>query len=249
VLGLYRVLEELTRRFPEVLFEGCAGGGGRFDAGMLFYMPQIWTSDNTDAVDRLFIQYGTSLAYPPVTMGAHISAVPNHQVGRITPLETRAAVALSANFGLELDLRKLSAAERANVAGHVAVYKQHRRLVQFGRFLRLESPFEGNRGAWQFVSEDRREVLVVLVRVLAGGAAAARAATIRAGLPGGAVGSPGRRRTEAPLRLRGLAEDAAYRDEKSGRRYTAAMLEAGGLPVELPPGDYASALWYLTREP
>jgi len=104
LLGLYRIFESITNKFPNVLFEGCSGGGGRFDPGILYYMPQIWTSDNTDAVERLKIQYGTSLVYPIISMTAHVSVSPNHQLHRITPFETRGAVAMSGNFGYELDL-------------------------------------------------------------------------------------------------------------------------------------------------
>lgn len=114
ILGLYRILEELNTRFPNVLFENCSSGGGRFDAGMLYYMPQTWTSDNTDAISRLKIQYGTSIVYPPLTMGAHVSSVPNHQVGRSTPLDTRAQVAMSGNLGYELDLTSLSIEEKTS---------------------------------------------------------------------------------------------------------------------------------------
>src|SRR5690606_37870084 len=143
MLGLYDVLERITSAFPHVLFESCSGGGGRFDPGMLHYMPQTWTSDNTDAVSRLKIQYGTSIVYPISTMGAHVSAVPNHQVGRMTSLETRGNVALSGNFGYELDLTKFTEEEKAAVTEQVKLYKDIRPLVQFGDFYRLASPFEG----------------------------------------------------------------------------------------------------------
>ena len=112
MLGLYRIMEELTTAFPHILFESCSGGGGRFDPGMLYYMPQTWTSDNTDAIERLKIQYGTSLVYPNVSMGCHVSAIPNHQVHRMTPLNTRGVVAMSGNFGYELDITKLSYEEK-----------------------------------------------------------------------------------------------------------------------------------------
>lgn len=169
ILGLYEVLERLTAEFPQVLFESCSGGGGRFDPGMLFYMPQVWTSDNTDAVERLAIQHGTSLVYPLSTMGAHVSAVPNHQVGRVTPVETRGHVALfGGGFGYELDLHQLTDAERAEIREQVAMVKELRPLVRDGEFHRLVSPFAGDGGetAWMVVAPDRREALLLYVRVL-----------------------------------------------------------------------------------
>lgn len=141
MLGVYRVMEQVTSAFPEVLFESCSGGGGRFDPGMLFYMPQTWTSDNTDAVERLKIQYGTSLVYPASAMGAHVSAVPNHQIGRVTSLEMRGHVAMSGNLGYELDLTKFTEAEKTEVKEQVAFYKSVRALVQHGDMYRLSSPF------------------------------------------------------------------------------------------------------------
>ncbi|NBD25850.1 alpha-galactosidase [Paenibacillus glycinis] len=166
MLGLYNVLEQITSAFPKVLFESCSGGGGRFDPGMLYYMPQTWTSDNSDAVSRLKIQYGTSIVYPVSAMGAHVSAVPNHQVHRNTPLKTRGDVAMSGNFGYELDLTQFTDAEKEEVKRQVEQVKEVRGLVQYGSFHRLLSPFEGNETAWMFVSPDRREALVVHVVVL-----------------------------------------------------------------------------------
>jgi alpha-galactosidase len=168
ILGVYDLYDRLTRAFPDVLFESCAGGGGRFDAGMLAFAPQAWTSDNTDAIERLPIQWGTSLAYPLSSMGAHVSAVPNHQVGRITPLATRATVAFFGVFGYELDTTALTDVERAEIRNQVAFYKEHRDLLQFGRFVRLRSPFEGdgNETAWMVVSEDRRQAVVGSYQVL-----------------------------------------------------------------------------------
>jgi alpha-galactosidase len=168
ILGVYDLYDRLTRAFPEILFESCAGGGGRFDAGLLAYAPQAWTSDNTDAIERLSIQWGTSLAYPLSSMGAHVSAVPNHQVGRITPLATRAAVAFFGVFGYELDTTALTEGERAEVRDQVAFYKEHRDVLQFGRIVRLRSPFEGdgNETAWMSVSDDRRHAVVGYYQVL-----------------------------------------------------------------------------------
>ncbi len=168
ILGVYRLYERLIEAFPEILFESCAGGGGRFDPGILAYAPQGWTSDQTDAVERLRIQWGTSLVYPLSSMGAHVSAVPNHQVGRITPIATRAAVAFFGVFGYELDPTTMTPEERGAVTDQVAFYRAHRQLFQFGRFLRLRSPFEGdgNRTAWMVASEDGRNAIVGYYRVL-----------------------------------------------------------------------------------
>ncbi len=169
VLGLYDVLERLTAKFPNVLFESCSGGGGRFDAGMLYYMPQTWTSDNTDAVCRLAIQSGTSLVFPPLTMGAHVSVTPNHQVGRVTSLQTRTLCAFGGDFGYELDITRMSAEEKEQVKKHVALYKKLRPTLQLGKFYRLLTPFAGtkNETAWQFVSEDGKEVVVLYFKTLA----------------------------------------------------------------------------------
>ncbi|MGN8230943.1 alpha-galactosidase [Paenibacillus polymyxa] len=168
MLGLYDLMERLTSQFPDILFESCSGGGGRFDPGMLYYMPQTWTSDDTDAIERLAIQYGTSIVYPASTMGAHVSNVPNHQVGRITSLAIRGDVAMSGNFGYELDLTAFTNEEKELAAKQIAQYKEIRSLVQQGDMYRLLSPFEG-RGdtAWMFVSEDQSEAFVAYFRVLA----------------------------------------------------------------------------------
>ena len=141
---MYELYDRLTTAFPEILFESCAGGGGRFDPGLLAFAPQAWTSDDTDAIERLKIQWGTSLAYPVSSMAAHVSAVPNHQVGRITPLATRAAVAFFGVLGYELDPTTLTAEERRQVADQVAFYVSQREVLQYGRFVRLRSPFEGD---------------------------------------------------------------------------------------------------------
>ena len=168
ILGVYELYRRVTEAFPEVLFESCASGGGRFDAGLLAYAPQAWTSDDTDAIERLRIQWGSSLAYPVSSMGAHVSAVPNHQVGRITPLATRAAVAFFGVLGYELDPTALTADERREVTEQVAFYVARRDVFQRGRFVRLRSPFEddGNTTAWLSVSDDRRQAVVGFYQVL-----------------------------------------------------------------------------------
>ncbi len=190
ILGVYELYRRLTARFPDVLFESCASGGGRFDAGLMAFAPQGWTSDGTDAIERLRIQWGTSLSYPLSAMGAHVSAVPNHQVGRVTPLQTRAAVAFFGVFGYELDPTVLADGERAAIRDQIAFYKRHRELFQRGRFLRLVSPFSGNRDrtAWMVVSGDRQMAVVGTYRIL--------------GTP-----DPGSDR----LRLSGLDPEATYR--------------------------------------
>ena len=166
ILGVYRLYQLLTDRFPQILFESCASGGARFDPGMLYYAPQCWTSDDTDAVERLKIQYGTSFVYPVSSMGAHVAAVPNHQVKRVTPLTMRANVACFGAFGYELDLTKLGDRGRELVRRQVAFVKQHRQLLQFGTFWRLKSPFASNEAAWMTVSPDRQEAILADFRVL-----------------------------------------------------------------------------------
>ncbi len=168
ILGVYELYRRLTDSFPEILFESCAGGGGRFDAGLLAFAPQGWTSDDTDAIERSRIQWGTSLAYPLSAMGAHVSAVPNHQTGRLTPLATRAAVAFFGVFGYELDTTALSPGERREIADQVAFYTAHREVFQRGRFVRLRSPFDGdgNEAAWMCVSDDARHAVAGFYQAL-----------------------------------------------------------------------------------
>lgn len=190
MLGVYDLYSRLTERFPGILFESCAGGGGRNDPGMLAFAPQAWASDDTDAVERQRIQYGTSMVYPLVATGAHVSAVPNHQVGRVTPIDTRAAVAFFGNLGYELDPRALGELEHERVRAQIAWYRQHRELLHRGRFHRLVSPFagDGNETAWMVVADDRGRAIVGWYR------------TLSRPLPGPHL-----------LRLRGLDPDARYR--------------------------------------
>ena len=152
MLGLYKILENITTNFPNILFESCSGGGGRFDGGMLYYMPQTWTSDDTDAIERLKIQEGTSLVYPVSTMGSHVSAVPNHQVHRITPLHTRGVVAMAGSFGYELDITKMTDEEKEEVKSQVKFYKNIRKTIQFGDLYRIKSAFDSNEAAWMNIS-------------------------------------------------------------------------------------------------
>ncbi|MFP4016986.1 MAG: alpha-galactosidase [Halanaerobiales bacterium] len=225
MLGLYRILEEITSRFPDILFESCAGGGGRFDPGMLYYMPQTWTSDNTDAVERLKIQYGTSVVYPLSAMGAHVSAVPNHQVGRITPLKTRGDVAMFGNFGYELDITKLSGEEKEEIKEQVKYYKDVRTLVQQGDYYRILSPFESDHAAWMVVSRDRDEALVAYYKVLA-------------------EANP----AQKIFKLKGLDPDKKYRIVGTDDIYGGDELMYSGLHVDINPWhnwDFRSFIWKL----
>ena len=227
MLGLYKVLERITGEFPHVLFESCSGGGGRFDPGILYYMPQTWTSDNTDAVSRLGIQYGTSIVYPLSSIGAHVSAVPNHQMHRMTSLDMRGDVAMSGNFGYELDLTKLSDEEKETVKKQVAFYKDIRGLVQTGDLYRLLSPFEGNETAWMIVAPDKSEAVVGWFRVLA--------------QPNDAPSS---------LRLHGLDADADYelQGEAGERRvFGGDRLMYAGMPLPARRGDFASLFIHVKR--
>ncbi|WP_345240062.1 alpha-galactosidase [Pontibacillus salipaludis] len=169
ILGVYDLYERLTSEFPGVLFESCASGGARFDPGMLYYAPQTWTSDDTDAIERLKIQYGTSFVYPLSSIGAHVSEVPNHQVRRLTSLKTRAEVAFFGMFGYELDVSKMSEAEKEEVKAQIDFYKQYRHLIQTGNFYRLLTPFEGekNQTAWMVVSEDQSTAIIGYYQILA----------------------------------------------------------------------------------
>ena len=166
ILGVYDLYERLTKRFPEILFESCASGGGRFDPGMLYYAPQTWTSDDSDAIERIKIQYGTSMVYPLSSMGAHVSVTPNHQLFRNTPLSTRANVAYFGAFGYELNIAKLSEEEQEEIKKQVEFVKQYRGLIQKGTFYRLLSPFEGNIAAWIVVSEDKKDAIMGYYKIL-----------------------------------------------------------------------------------
>ena len=159
ILGVYDLYERLRTDFPEILFESCSSGGNRFDAGMLYYAPQAWCSDNTDAIDRVRIQYGSSYGYPISSIGAHVSAVPNQQTGRSTSITTRANVAYFGTFGYELDLNHVSDEEFSLVKQQVEFMKEHRELFQFGTFYRLRSPFKTDQCAWIVVSKDKKKAI------------------------------------------------------------------------------------------
>ena len=204
ILGVYSLYDRLTCEFPEILFESCAGGGGRFDPGLLYYAPQTWTSDNTDAVERMKIQYGTSYVYPVSSMGSHVSAVPNHQMNRITPLKTRAEVAYFGTYGYELDLNRLTEEEQEEVKQYSEYMKQNRELLQFGTFYRLQSPFTHNEMSWMVVSEDKKEAIVGDYRILS---------EVNAGF--------------TRIRLQGLDKDTCYEVEGLGRFYGDEMMNLG----------------------
>lgn len=217
VLGLYELLEKLTSEFPDVLFEGCSGGGGRFDAGMMYYCPQIWCSDDTDAHERTFIQYGTSFFYPTSTVGSHVSAVPNHQTGRITSIETRGVVAMAGSFGYELDLNQLSEEEKTVVAKQVTHYKEYQSLIYNGDYYRLANPFEDGMSAWSWISEDKKTILVqgVLFR--------AKPNVLR-----------------KTLRLMGLEAKKNYKIAGTEEAYTGVALMSGGVLLQRAVGDDVS---------
>ena len=162
ILGLYYILETITNKFPNVLFESCASGGGRFDPGMLYYMPQTWTSDDSDAVERLKIQYGTSLVYPFSAMGAHVSDCPNHQVFRNTPFRMRCNVASVGQLGFELDLNNCSSEELEIAKQSIIQYKDLRDVFHKGDCYRLRSPFDGDFSAIQFISLDKNIVVLCI---------------------------------------------------------------------------------------
>jgi len=228
VLGLYDFLERLVQRYPNLLIEGCSGGGGRFDAGMMYYTPQIWCSDNTDAIDRLRIQYGTSFGYPVSVVGSHVSAVPNHQTGRKTPLHTRGVVAMSGIFGYELNLMKLSEEEKQEIREQIAEYKSYASIIQNGLYYRLSDPTTGEICAWEFVHTDEKEQSKVLLNIVM--------QVIHGNM------------TVNYVKLQGLEETAVYREEKSGKRYTGAALMYGGMPLPIEPGEYQAYQYCFVKE-
>ena len=228
VLGLYDFLERLVQRYPNLLIEGCSGGGGRFDAGMMYYTPQIWCSDNTDAIDRLRIQYGTSFGYPVSVVGSHVSAVPNHQTGRKTPLHTRGVVAMSGTFGYELNLMKLSEEEKQEIREQIAEYKSYAPIIQNGLYYRLSNPTTEEICAWEFVHTDEKEqskfLLNIDMQVIHGNM------------------------TVNYVKLQGLEETAVYREKKSGKRYTGAALMYGGMPLPIESGEYQAYQYCFVKE-
>jgi len=224
ILGLYRVLDTVTRRFPDLLIEGCAAGGGRFDPGILAYTGQIWPSDNTDAIDRLAIQANTAQLYPITAITAHVSAVPNHQTGRQTPLDFRGRVASSAVLGYELDLRRMSAAELNAIRQQIAWYKAHRHIIQYGEYIPLR--MEAQERAWMFWDRIRQEGLLFWFAV-----------------------HPVPNRLTGRLVLADLPNDKWYQitDQDSGTQWTVHGSELGqvGIPLPRGPVDYLTRLWHV----
>ena len=226
VLGVYDFMERLQARYPKMFIEGCSGGGGRFDAGMMYYTPQIWCSDDTDAICRLDIQYGTSFGYPISVVGSHVSAVPNHQTGRTTPFNTRAVVAMAGSFGYELDLNKVSDEEKEEVKAQVENYKKYWDLLHNGLYYRLTDA-DKSKGvaAWSFVARDKSETLVNIVTV---------ESFCNAPVPF--------------VRVKGLDADATYVDEETGAEYSGQGLDQIGLPVPLKFGEYNAYQIHLVRK-
>lgn len=236
ILGVYDLYERLNTAFPQILFESCASGGGRFDPGILYYAPQGWTSDDTDAAERVKIQYGTSMCYPVSSMGSHVSVVPNHQLNRKTPLHTRANVAYFGTFGYELDLNKLSDEEISEVKQQITFMKEYRELIQFGTFYRLKSPFEGNETVWMTVSEDKKTALVFWYR---------ERNVVNADF--------------TRVRLQGLDPDLIYRNEyNETENYGDELMNLGLLTTDCTAGeptsedqpctDYESRIYVLTAK-
>ncbi len=215
VLGLYDFLERLVQRYPDILLEGCSGGGGRFDAGMLYYTPQIWCSDNTDALDRLQIQYGTSFGYPISAVGSHVSAVPNHQTGRLTPFRTRGITAMAGTFGYELDPGTLLEVEKEQIREQVHRYREYAKLIHNGLYYRLTDPGKDAAGAWEFLSEDGSEVLVSAVMQ-----------EIHGNMP------------VTYICLKGLKPGCMYEERASGKIYASDALMETGIPLPDQSGEY-----------
>ena len=223
-LGFYKIMDAITGAFPNILFEGCSGGGGRFDAGVLAYMPQIWTSDNSDAAARLKIQYATSMGYPVSAISAHVTAVPNHQNGRITSLKLRADTAYAGVFGYELDITKMSDTELAEIKKQVETDKKLRTLMRTGDFYRILSPYETNYCSWEMVSKDKKEVFFYSAKIFS----VANSHDIR-------------------LKLKGLDAEAKYMDTVTGEVYGGDELMYYGVEPKYDMHDFASYTMMLNR--
>lgn len=225
ILGVYYLMERLVKDFPNVFFEGCSGGGGRFDFGILYYMPQIWTSDDSDAMERLKIQYGTSLVYPTSSMVAHVSACPNHQTGRITPFKSRGDVAQICNFGYELNVGLLSEEEKDMIKEQTAKHREIEELVMEGDFYRIHSPFDGNTCAWQLVSKDKKKSYAVFARVNA--------------VPN---------YKPEYLRLKGLDAKQTYKVKQLDIAVKGSTLMNAGIPILIGSGDYKTMTFDIIAE-
>jgi alpha-galactosidase len=225
VLGVYDVMNRLTTDYPHILLENCSGGGARFDAGMLYFSPQIWTSDDTDAIERLKIQHGTSICYPPASMGAHVSDCPNHTVGRTTPFSTRGDVALVGTFGYELDVTRIPEQDRNSIPGQIDKFKKYNPLVRTGDQYRIGNIFDDNMwDAWMFVAKDKSEALLTVVQVL------------------GRPNYPSR-----VYRLKGLDEEKLYLVEELGLTLSGRTLMNAGLSIEM-YGDFSSKTFHLIQK-
>ena len=223
ILGLYKILETVTSKYPNVLFEGCSGGGGRFDAGMLYYMPQIWTSDVTDGEERMKLQYGTSIVYPFSSISAHVSAVPNHQINRTTPLKMRGNVAVMGQFGYEMDIRKFTPEEEQLAREQVQFYKKYGHIMHTGDCYRICSPFDSDLSVMEFISADKNTVLVFL--------------SSRQALP-----NPPFKRVV----LRGLEKNAHYIEENCKNIATGGELCTIGIPF-LNDTEHLSQVWIFKK--
>ena len=226
---MYDLCERIVNANPDVFFEGCASGGARFDPAILAYFPQIWTSDDTDAMERLEIQYGTTMVYPTSTMSAHVSASPNHQTRRESSFKTRGDVAMAGAFGYELDLTKLTDEERELVRKQVADYHKYYNLIQNGDYYRLINPTESkgtmdSAAAWMSVSGDKNEALLTYV--------VNRTAV----------------NVARYIRLAGLDAAKIYRDEATGRKYSGALLMNAGLNLSGGWRDGESRVWHFIAE-
>ena len=216
VLGVYDFLERMLNRYPDLFIEGCSGGGGRFDAGMLYYTPQIWCSDNTDAIERIWIQHGTSFGYPISTVGSHVSAVPNHQTGRKTSIHTRGVVAMAGSFGYELDLNLIEEEEKEAVKEQIKCYKEDWNLLHNGTYYRLHRPgIDTEMAAWGFVSEDKKEAVIHVVSLTTHGNAPVHY-----------------------IKCKGLDEQKQYRLKETGKIYDGSMLVHVGIPIPVLPEEY-----------
>ena len=226
VLAVYEMQERLITDFPGLLLENCSGGGARFDPGMLYYSPQIWCSDDTDAIERLSIQEGTALIYPLSAIGAHVSVCPNHTVGRITPFETRGNVALAGTFGYELDITKLSDEEKTAVTKQIDNYHKYNELIRTGDYYRLASYGSDNfYDCYEVVNKDKTEALITFVQVL---------------------NQPNMHSIK--IKLDGLDDDKVYRIEGTEKLYHGSTLANAGLLFERPWGDFQSKLIHLMEE-
>lgn len=246
ILGVYDFMERLLKRYPDILIEGCSGGGGRFDAGMLYYTPQIWCSDDTDAIERIKIQHGTSFGYPISTVGSHVSAVPNHQTGRTVKLFTRSVVAMAGTFGYELDLNLLTEEEKEEVKGQIQDYKKYWNLIHNGKYYRLHAP-ENDReaAAWCFVSEDGKELLLNVVSLDAHGNAPLSYIRCRGLKPEGKYQCLEEKREVKPYHGGSPRKD---KKELEGQMFNGNSLMCGGVPIPMELGEYGAMQLYFQAQ-